>query len=288
MAQGLVLLSFGKPEYHYMAAHLAMSIKYYNDIPIAFVHDGTADKYIPAPYHRFIDEWIKMPVQDYIRKGIIDPGWAKINLLKHLPFDTNMYLDVDGLALQDLSPLFITDKFFACEVIGSGMINDTIEYSIWATNKDVWQFFQLDPDQSIYRTIQSSFWIGKKGEQLAELHERMVANYDFPPKKITMRWGDTMPDELIFSGTLAQMEHDPNFGKAVVFYGNTNVKEGFAELQAKYSILSMYGNGQGTTLVKIKYKDWYNRICSMMCRKLNLNPIHPIGYLMRSKHANRI
>ncbi len=290
MTSGVVLLAIGKTDYYIMAAYMAMSIKYYNpEIHISIVHDGFSAYYIPRQYQRFIDDHILIEQSDFIKNGKLDPGLAKINLPKYLPYDYNVYLDVDGIALQDLAPLMnATKKFYACEKIGEGKFTDTIEYNIWATSDDIWKYFKLDKEKSVYRTIQTSFVVMRKGKELDAFYKQCLNNYSFPMADVKSIWGKTMPDELIVSGTLAAINHDPDFGMPVVFYPNSYRIKDLAQIQSQFKVLSMYGNGLGTTLVKPMYKEWCDRLITKMCRDLKIEKSFPMSYLMRSKHANRV
>ena len=120
-SKGVILMAFGKREYLFMAAHLAMSIKHFNpSIKIKLVHDWNY-KYLNDFWRGFIDEAEEIQEKHLYRGGCIDPGWAKCNIYEYIAFDENIYLDVDGICLKDIEPLFNQDKFYATEVIGRGI-----------------------------------------------------------------------------------------------------------------------------------------------------------------------
>lgn len=285
MTKGIVLLAFGKLEYVYMASHLCASIKMFNkDVPITIIHDGQTSK-IP-PVWRLWDDEIEMDKSDYIYNYKIDPGFAKINLIKYLPYDRNVYLDVDGLALKDVSPLLEISGFYKTIVVGKGGFEDDINYAFWATNENIWKFFNLDKDQE-YCSIQSSFAVFEKGERLDELQKRLLDNFNYPMKELQNHWGGTMPDELIFGGSIAQMKHNPDCGEPVVFFGHKLDKKSFSEIEENFYILSLYGNGKGTPLVRLRYREWYDRLMIKIGRKINQYPLGKVTTLTRTKHANR-
>ena len=87
--KGVILLAFGKREYHYMAAHMAMSIKHRGDIQITIVHDENF-KYVPKHWLRFFDETIQIQEEHLYKNGKLDTGCEKDNIYKYLQYDENI------------------------------------------------------------------------------------------------------------------------------------------------------------------------------------------------------
>ena len=284
MTKGIILIAYGKPEYIYMAAHMAASLRYYSpDIPITILHDDNI-RYLPTQYYEFIDGFVEMDSRHLKTNGKIDPGKAKCNIIHYLPYDLNLYLDVDGLCIGDVTPLFDTDKDFCVEVTGKGGYQDDIEYNHWANPEDQWEHFELD-DDTVLRTVQSSSMLFRKGEFCDNLQHALNDYFDFPHAKLKNHWGWGIPDELIYSGVLAKMKHDPSFNQSVVFFGHVHSPLSFKEIHEKYKVLSMYGNGKGRTLVKLKYIDWYNRLNINIHDFLKIDRIKEIQRLMKGKHV---
>lgn len=282
------MLSFGKVEYAHMAAHMAMSLKHYHpDTPITLVCDARVNDTFAPAYRRFVDSFVTMKGEHYLTNGAFDPGKAKVHLPLYAPYDRTVYLDVDGIAIGDCSILFTPDAFFAAEQFGEGKIGDAITYNIWATNEAVWRHFGL-ANTDTFRTVQTSYVVYNQGKQLKDFAKRSIQNLKYPIEDVMHEWGKTIPDELIVAGTLAQMKHEPHCGFSPIYYGHSYALRNLTDIQAKHCILSMYGNGRGTTLVKQMYLEMYNRHCMQIARKFNLQRIFPIEYLMRSKHANRV
>lgn len=284
MTKGIILLAYGKPDYIFMAAHLIASIKRYSpDLNIAVLCDGAID-YMPDRYKAMVDQTIHIDADHLFTRGQIDPGKAKCNLIHYLPYDKNLYLDVDALCLKDLTPLFDTDKPFLTEVSGTGGKNDKIEYNHWATTENEWFEFGLKEDAT-FRTIQSSSMYFERGKFCDKLQKHLTKCLSFPMSKLANNWGKHLPDELIYSGALAQLEYDPAFEEPVCFFGHKTSPLGFTELQEKFYVLSMYGNGKGNTLVREAYKDWYNRLNYKLHKDMKIDIIRPIHSLMRGKHV---
>ena len=289
-SEGVVLIALGSPQYAYMAGQMARSIKFHNkDIPIWLLHDGRVIHYLPDVYRRMFVGDTVIDEADRVTLGRLDPGRAKVMLPKYLPFDTNVYFDVDGLALKDVSPLFEIEGEYKTEVVGMGTRDEEINYLFWAEPEMVWDFFQL-PEDRIYRSIQSSFAILRKGEWMDDFGRRLKSNFDsFKLDNLKNRWGGTMPDELIFAGTCAQLDYDQGCGQSVVFFGHKIVKESFSEIEAKFYVLSLYGNGggrNGNPLVKLRYRDWYDRMNRMISRETKTPTLGKVYSMTRAKHAN--
>lgn len=279
-------MSFGRREYAYMAAHMAMSIKFHNEeLQIHLIHDDSWF-YTPQGYNQFIDGKTRIKDNDLKFNALIDPGWAKINLYNYLPFDENIFLDVDGVCINDLADVFnMCENDYHCEVIGSGGKKDKIEYSIWATNENLWSEFGLDDNQIVY-AVQSSFQYYKKTEMTKEFHRRMIENFkSFNPKRLAYLWGGSLPDELIIQGTLGQMKYDPTLPKRITYFGNKKNRKSIPEIKEKYWVSSLYGNGGASPLVSQTYIAWYDRLIINYGRKYGLRPIQKAFQLLRKKHV---
>ncbi len=284
MTKGVILLAYSKPEYIFMAAHLIASIKQYSpNLNIAVLCDNNIG-YMPDRYKAMIDKTIPVDSDHLLTHGQIDPGKAKCSIIPYLPYDQNLYLDVDGLCLQDLEPIFNTDKDFCVEVCGEGTKSDDINYNHWATTDDEWNEFSL-PEDATFRTVQSSAMYFKKGKFCDKLQKHLDKCLNFPMSKLKNNWGKHLPDELIYSGAVAQLGYDPSFENPVCFFGHKKSPLSFTELQEKYYVLSMYGNGKGATLVKDAYRDWYNRLNNKLHKTIGLQPIREIHSLMKGKHV---
>lgn len=284
MTKGVILAAFGKPNYIYMAAQLAGSIKAENpSIQITLLHDD-AVRYLPNDFKPMFDKFVALKPEHLRRNGRIDPGFVKINIPLYLQYDLNLYLDVDALCLKDLEPIFNTDKDFATEVVGTGKKTEDINYLFWTTNQSAWKHFEI-PEDGLYRSVQSSSMFFRKSKFVEELHKEMVAAYDFPMNELTHQWGGTMPDELIIAGTCAKLQYDPSFKERIIFFGQKYTGESYAQITDRFYLLAIYGpNG----LVRGEYLDWYDRKMVTTLRRVKLNKISGSRMLLREKHAKQI
>lgn len=285
----VVLVCFGKRGYGLMAHNLAFSIKHHNpNIKIGIWIDNALHDQLPD--RTLFDDIRILQESDYRdSKGKIDPAQAKTQLyrLGTQMSDKFLYLDVDGLCLGDLKPLLdsLDGLQIATEVIATGGKTEKIEYSIWATNENIWNFFELE-DNAKLCAIQSSWAYFEK----SEVGDRMQAWLDYymavgvPRWMLTQIWGGTLPDELLYQGVYAKLGIVPSYNNKVVFFGNSRAKETQQEVIDNFKILSLYGNGGNTTrtLTVAKWLKFHDTLLA----KYGARPIYKAREVMSDKHAN--
>jgi len=283
MSRGIVLFAFGHPDYYRMAYNMASSIKATSRLKVALVHDIHNHKLWPLPE----EEWKVFDKRIALKKKHTDAGQIKCNMYEYLPYDDNLYLDVDGCALKDLTPLMDElsgrDGYFYTQVNGKGGKSDNIPYSIWATNETIWDFFDLS-DDAVQPAIQSSYMFVRKSDESAPFFKAVSNNFNkgFPKDKLTMRWGGSIPDELIYSGTMAQFGLLDSHGGRNCYFGWKN-KESVSEVMSNFYVLAIYG---GRGLVKLRYKEMYDRYMRNTMKRIGLPHKYKVYSLLRSKHAN--
>ena len=272
-----------------MAHNLAFSIKHHNpNIKIGIWIDKALHDQLPDS--TLFDDIRILQESDYRdSKGKIDPAQAKTQLyrLGTQMSDKFLYLDVDGLCLGDLQPLLdsLDGLQIATEVIATGGKTEKIEYSIWATNDNIWNFFELE-DNAKLCAIQSSWAYFEK----SEVGDRMQAWLDYymavgvPRWMLTQIWGGTLPDELLYQGVYAKLGIVPSYNGKVVFFGNSRAKETQQEVIDNFKILSLYGNGGNTTrtLTVAKWLKFHDTLLA----QYGARPIYKAREVMSDKHAN--
>lgn len=286
MSKGIVLLAFGKACYGRAAFNMAMSIKSFSpNIKICLLRDQAAFALDRFDYSVF-DEQVFLDDID-----ISNPGLIKASLYKYLPFDHNLYLDVDGLALQDIEPLlnnleagkdyystYIVDKYDKTSP-------NELPNMVWAYKNDIWENWGFDNE--ILPATQSSIQYirkGKEAEKLFEMWKDNILNKPIPLHKLRYYWGKTQPDELYLNATLAQLGIIPHIGDTSIFFGSSISKMSLTEIQDNYYILSIFG-GEGFT--KPIYTNWYERMAVVLSQARGISWAFKKQHVFAGKHSNR-
>lgn len=275
----------------YAAVNMAISIRALNPgIKIAFAYDESLLAWLTPDRIALFDDLIPIPQAQFKDYGRIDPAKFKTSIYDYLPYDENLILDVDGCCIQDLSRLFDylsrKEGFFFTDHLGKGKKGDEINYLMWASQQTIWEHFKLGEDQTIY-AVQTSLSYVKKCKEAKTFFTRLKKNYEQGIDKSKVHlWGGTIPDELFYSGTLAQLNIDPSIEIKPVFFGNYFYPKTYTDLHSEFFILSLYGNGRGRTETKLRYIEYYDKIMRTYCRQLGTEHIYKASMIMADKHLN--
>lgn len=235
-----------------MAYNMAASIKAYApDLPVALVHDGCV-RYMEPDWTKYVDRHIYIDLSKYK-----EPGRVKVAMDELSPWDETLYLDVDGCAVRDIRPLLEKLKAdgrpFIAPVFGTGGLRDSINYAVWASNVSSWAWFDIPTDGKYQATQTSLVYFNKDAKPLFDYAKQ---KYWFPRNHLTMHWGNSIPDELIFSGAAAHLQWDVKMKGNPVFFGH-KIMGNRRDIENGYDILAMYGNDR---LVRLRYRmlyDWF-------------------------------
>lgn len=250
MTKGIVLLSFGSATYAKYAMNMAYSIKHYCSVPVHLFSDGFGlDE---------IDQSIFDKVE--IREFSKDPGYNKMCLYENSPFDRTLYLDVDGVCMKDVTPVFeaLNGTPVYTQVIDYGPYTESKNYMEWAKNKTIWEHFKLKED-AILCSVQTSIIYFEKGKKAEKFFDKLKQNYSNPlPKdKYHILWGRRKhhPDEVYYAATLAQMNIVPKPEFAPVFFPDKIAP--VSKILSDYFILSQFG---AETISKQYSQELYDKL----------------------------
>lgn len=280
MNKGVLLIAYGK-HYGKYAYNMAASIKHKSDVKIHLVCDEDAIKGIDR---RFFDsvELYKFPLSN----NRIDPCQTKIDIHKMSPFTHTLYLDVDGVCMNDLNDLLakLEGQKTYIQVMGTGSKSDVITYSHWASNDVIWNHFKLS-DTDIYPASQTSVIYFEKGKESNQFFKQLQNNYDnkLDKKQYKNMWGlsKSHPDELYYSVTMAQLGIIPDESIQPLFYPTVLENEG--KIMKDYFVLSMYG---GQRMLKDYSMKLYNRIMKSILSSFNLPHVFDSYQLYKHKFVS--
>lgn len=295
MDKGILLLAFGKKGYLRMAYNLAFSIKHFNPLlHITVVVSDGIEGIKPHEYNVF-DNVLSISKDQYTTNGRIDPAKVKARAY-HIGsqfYQHTLYLDVDAVAVSDVTPLLDhcarSGKGYLTEVIDKGGKNDFVNYSMWASNANIWQWFGLQDTATLYG-IQSSwaYFERDKGKALGDAAWHYF-NQEFPLSMLMNKWAGTLPDELLYQGSTAKLDINPTltgFDKRPIFFGNASGTQA-NDIISNYVLLSCFGNSGSKSLTKLEYMLLYDKLMKgYKAAKGEQHGYKLREYCMPDKHTN--
>jgi len=264
MTQGVVLIAANKRSYAFFAYNLAMSIKYHNpNIKIALLHDHCIENLWKDDLAIF-DELIPLNTEEMLYNGRFNAGKVKVEIYDKLPFDENIYLDVDALCFQDLQPMI--DELSAlggdyyCRLYGTLNLDDasTHHFMQWADPNKIYDKYRLPKDKGL-QCPNTSLQFIRKSEQTKKLFDMIqeLFNDPIPQGELkTQWWLGTQPDELYTAAALCKLGMDADSKKEYIFFGDKFDPRPMHVLSNDYFLLSIYGK---VNFTKGIYTEWYDK-----------------------------
>lgn len=261
----IVLAAFGKVGYGYAAHNLALSLRHHGcNYPI---HLYAQRETVEGVNLSLFDNVTYLEEKEYTFRGRFAPGYGKINVIAKLPFEENLFIDVDSLCLQNIDSLVerLREKDFSTIYMGEGYYKQDISYDPWANHEYAWQFFDLDFQQKWTTTQTSLVWI-KRNEKTKEIVRSLQYYYEkgYHASGLKEAWARSyVPDELIFSGVIAKNDLDIKIGFEPVFFAvknNPDIVLQRGEVEKKYYFLSMLGGAGNKSLTLPKWQEWYSAL----------------------------
>lgn len=279
--RGVVLLVWGKRGYGFAAYNLAVSLKYHSpSIPITLIAHPETMKQVGD-----------LSVFDSViwnETFVTDPGRFKATLYKYLPYDYNLYLDVDGFCFHPYDGLF--DRLISQGGHYYTFINEVYDRNspnllpqmYWAWKDDIWAHYNFE-DQKLPATQSSIQFIKKckESEELFTLFEQCFDN-PIPLERLRHQWGGTQPDELYLNIALALKGLAPHIGDDVMWFGN-NTKFRPHQLVHQYYFLSFFGF-RGN--IRPMFWEYYDATLIKMCASRGGNHVYKQQFIKSDKHAN--
>lgn len=298
---GVVLLAFGKVQYYWAAYNLAFSIKKFNpSISIALIVDDRGKAVSQCPeLNDYIETFADIAQEDIYTNNKLDPAKLKVKLYNYLPYERNLYLDVDAVALKDIQPMIEelaqSGKDYVSHCVGYHTIDKGRDFKEmqWAWADKIWAHYNL-PADAVMPAINSSMqWIvkGYKTEAIYTTAQELYFNNPIPLKELRMKWGGSQPDELYMNIALAIHKVDPALKQYEKIKGSEGgmihfaMKRGmtFQEVTENYYLQSYYG-GQGFT--PNFYIDWLDRILKFDHQAIGKRHIYLINRIVQNKFAD--
>jgi len=235
---GVLLIALGN-HYSKLAFNMAKSIKRFGDIPISCITDAT-DSTLLTEY----DQIIRPELKDTLEGYMFNPFKLKTLMYDYSPYDKTIYLDVDGICLKDLTPLF-KYKFKIQEVGKYNYENAHTCDMVWCNKvgkrlNDIFDAYKLPHDRD-YPEYNSSIVIFNKSKKNEKYFNRAKRNY--LDRRLEFKAiGGLYPDELAWNLASAQLRHyseEPEV-KPIYFQWENEVMEA-TNMSDNYYIMGMAG-----------------------------------------------
>ena len=248
--RGVILLCVADNDHKYYgdwAHNMALSIKAHSpNLPIQVITDGTALERLPSEFNPY-DIVTIIDYDDWHNDSKVSIAKAKLNIYKYSEFDEWIYLDVDGLVVKDLTPLFELKDYFNIQVNGiTTKDKDNEDANLWVKNNIIWDHYKL-PDDAILPGTNSSFHLCKKGKESEKLFNEAIKAFKkpIPISQHRYKWGHSgqQPDELYMNVALAKVGLVPDF-KPVLYIRRRDMPGknlGLEDIQKDYYILCCFG-----------------------------------------------
>lgn len=252
--RGIVLLAIGNPAYGNFAFNMAVSIREHSpDLPIQLIYEEHAISHLNE-WHRAFFDWLTVIDSEDCRysDGKLFPALAKLNLYEYSAFEKNIYLDVDGLLIKDLTLLFELCEnaggYYYSQMSGIHEIKDDKNDFTglqWAKVNDIISHYGLKTGD-IIPAINSSFQYFTHSNQTEALFNEALAllHNPIPMNLHPQKWGKKgfQPDELYMDVALAKIKLIPELeGLPQLIYFNTRRGDGLDTLKKKFYLLGLYG-----------------------------------------------
>ena len=298
---GVVLLAFGKVQYYWAAYNLAFSIRKHSpNVNITVLFDDPSKALSQChDLMNYVNHIGHIAADDIYTNKKLDPGKVKVNLYKYLPYDCNLYLDVDAIAIKDIQPMIDelsqSGKDYISHCVGYHTIDKGRDFKEmqWAWADRMWEHFNLLPSYVMPAINSSMQWIvkGSQTEAIYRTAKDLYFNNPIAIKDLRMKWGGGQPDELYMNVALAIHGIDP----ALKAYTRNDGSEGgmihfamtrglsYQDIINNYYLQSYYG---GAGFTPRFYIDWLDRMLNADFKAIGKRHIYLISRIAENKYAD--
>jgi hypothetical protein len=233
----VTLLAFGRRGYGLAASNLVRSLRHHG-------FGGRINALVTeqlSPHLSVFDDVTITTIN-----GDTSPGLCKL-MLPDMITGPTLYIDVDSIAIGDITPLVealaADGRDFITSVQGKGPANgERIRYYNWAEPSTTVAIEGFADDATLYG-IQSSWMFMRPGPTLWSIAEAARASYQrWSVRDLKHLWGGGKPDELFWGNACTRVGHDPSWHSEPMWHGSGLVSHG--EIKDKYVLMSIPGQTQ--------------------------------------------
>ena len=234
VSQGVTMMAFGKPVFFDFAFNMALSLRMHSpNLKIQLIHDNYINEL--GDKSRIFDVLTPIENADFSDGKKLQAGKGKLSMYKYLAFDETIFLDVDGVLLQDITPLFEQDVDFKVQ-------QDALH---WVESQEfLREKYQLTSD--VYGSNSSIMFI-RKCERVEKLFSDALTAMADPVKDMDKSWFNMQPDELYLGISLAKNDFfDVYFNPIYPVYFRRRIDykrpDTLQSVREKHFVVGVYGN----------------------------------------------
>lgn len=277
---GIVLIAIGQvlkhAVYGQFAYNMALSIKRHTKLPIQLIYNSEGIAKL-QPRHLKIFDVLTEAKREHCFEGKYTPSKLKIYLYDYLAFDDNIYLDVDGILINDITEVFNQKG----DYYTSQVEDATPENMMWADLdylKDKYKVDKILSTNSSFQRIRK----GKTCEKLFRTMRELFAD-KVPDDKLTLIWGTgKQPDELYLNIALGKLGIDARIEPEPLIYKTKKAGPFDDEDRKKYGI-SLFG---GRTFSHPSLYKQYDRELRSLVKETGQQVEFKINSLVRHKYVD--
>lgn len=251
--KGIAILVIGSPTYAKWAANMLCSLRSNApQFPIQLIVEESLKGHFDLNQFHEVTEIAHEDCYQTIEKRYhtiekLEPGLAKTRLYKYLVFDETLYLDVDGLIIKDIEPLWdnFTGDYHSLLTARGTYAEKEWPGMIWCLPETVREHYGIEPNKDI-AFINSSLQFIRKSETCDRLYKRVaeLVSNPIPKEKHFYQWGGGQPDELYMNIGLSLEGIDPeipNCKEPILFTTNQSPLQSTDKIYPNYYGVGLWG-----------------------------------------------
>lgn len=187
MNKGAYILALGNPAYARWAVNLAASVRVYSPS----LHITLLTNLEKIPDSEVYDKIVKVNDDHYTdKKGMFQPGKAKLYLNEYFEHDENYYIDADSILIAPIEGIKHNSVGLQVYNVASNESEWDCKWASWEQMKTIWKCTKPISE------INSSFIYAKKSTKTDEFFKLAQTNFI---ENFESLWGKRFPDELAFN-----------------------------------------------------------------------------------------
>ena len=237
----ITLLAFGRRGYAIATANMVLSLRHHG-------YCGPINLHCTEGMELMLDEHTKAEVVLHRLSNELasDPGLCKVSLPSIIADPTTLYLDVDGIAMKDVTPLIDQlredGRSFMSQAAEPYLVGGTSKPKghWWVAPKTMIERHGLRDGDRIFAVNTSAMWF-RKGPSLDSLQTEMLrAHSKYQRRDLVHKWGSSIPDELCVSAACAVLGLDPTMPSVACFFDRAPAKA--SQIAEVAYVLPLYGS----------------------------------------------